>query len=453
MRTIILLFTVLFCFKMGFGQPMKISKVIDTLKIDTRLDSITFNKILKKEFNAVINSSGKTTIGNYASADIKDGHVAFNATKNFNNGNMLSFNVNGGITNGFFAVFNQTKINNNVGVDFKYNVRLNSSSLSFHTDEISKLLNKLNNADAEFELSNTIHKHDSILIQKKLSLITVEINNFNSQLNRVDLSAEQKANLEYQLALKNIQQDSLQFKLQTFVPANEATENSNKKRKKDKTDAITNFEYTGIFFHWLSFGGGFQNNNFNQLKPNFSTLDSQIVKQNYTTWNATIEYNLYKWNQYSKPTLYLLIGTKFSIDDNFSDLSKVELNDTQTFGDSINQRSITKKINAYKGSYKTNLLSCKLYIDFYRFFFKNDAAIHFYPEVNFKQHDQSLYNAGIGLLYSFKDAKDKENKAKLHAELYFKLSDLSNNGKSDLSVLQRNELGLRLSIPVSFFNL
>jgi hypothetical protein len=205
-------------------------------------------------------------------------------------------------------------------------------------------------------------------------------------------------------------------------------------------------------FQYLSFGGGFQNNNFNQFKPNFSTLDSQITKQNNVVWNATIEYNLYKWNQYSQPTYYLLVGVKGSIDDNFSDLSKVGLNDTHLYGDSINQRSTTKIFTAYKGDYKTNLLSAKIYFDFYRFFFKNSAAIHIYPEVNFKENDKPLYNTGIGLLYSFNDVKDKENKAKLHAELYFKLSDLSNIGKSDLSILQRNELGLRLSIPVSFFN-
>ena len=130
----------------------------------------------------------------------------------------------------------------------------------------------------------------------------------------------------------------------------------------------------------------------------------------------------------------------------------MELNDTHQFGDSVNQRTVTKKINAYKGDYQTKLIGGKVYFDIYIFFFKNNAAFHIYPEVNYKQYATPLYHAGIGLLYSFIDAKDKENKAKLNAELYFKLSDLSNSLSSELSILQRNELGLRLSIPVSFFN-
>ncbi len=463
MKKIILLSTVLLCFKFGNAQtkidtldsnkPMKISKVIKTLDLKTELDLITFNKILKKEFNSVINSSGKTTIGNYASADVKDGYVAFNATKNFTNGDMLSINVNGGITDGFFAIFNQTKINSNVGLDVKYNVRLKSSSLSYFESQLQKFNKILSNSDAEYNMSRTMHRHDSILLQSKLNLFAAEINNIKSRLKETNLNAEQMANLEYQIAFKNLQQDSLQLKQATFISENEAAKEGSNKKKNDKNAAVSNFEYTGIMFQWLSFGGGFQNNNFNQFKPNFSTLDSQIVKQNNVVWNIAIEYNFYKWSSLAhNPTYYLLVGVKGSIDDNFSDLSKVGLNDTHLYGDSINQRTTTKSFTAYKGDYKTNLLSAKIYADYYRFFFKNSAAFHIYPEVNFKQNDNPLYNIGVGLLYSFNDAKDKENKAKLLAELYFKLSDLSNIGKSDLSILQRNELGLRLSIPVSFFN-
>lgn len=446
MKKTSLLFTIIFIGKCGFSQTMKIPAIVDTLSGEQ------FQKIINKEFNSVINSSGKTTIGNYASADIKDGHLSFNATKNFKNGNMLSLNANGGVTDGFFSIFNQTKVNSNVGIDLKYNIRFKTSSISYHTDEIEKLRKKLSHSDLEFNISKTIYKHDSILLQSKLKLITAEITVINQHLNDVNLPADQKANYEYQIALKNLQKDSLELKLQTLPTMTDAIDSANSKKKKSKNSAVTDFEYTGIFFHWISFGGGLQNNNFNNFNPNFSTLDSQITKQNFVIWNATLEYNLYKWNQYSKPTFYVLVGVKGSVDDNFSDLSKVEINDTRTFGDSINQRSITKKFNAYKGDYKTKLLSAKFYIDYYQFFLKNNAAIHVYPEVIYKENNHPLYNLGFGLLYSFKDSKDKDNKSKLHSELYFKLSDLSNNQNSKLSVWGRNELGLRLSIPVSFFN-
>ena len=517
MKKIILLFAIIICSNKGITQ---------TTMTVYQMDSLTgeqFSQIVKKQFNAVINSSGKTTIGNYASADIKDGHLAFNATKNFKNGNMLSINANGGVTDGFFAIFNQNKINSNVGVDLKYNMMFKkSSALSFYIDEITKLKRHLNNADVEYNLGGVIYDHYSIMLQKKLVLVKIEIKTLTTQLGtklteqekadleyqlalknlqqdsislklqtlkpkpeavlggviydhdsimlqkKLDLinieikiltkqlgakyTEQEKANLEYKLALKNLQQDSISLKLQTLKPKSEAVDDNKKKKKKDKLAEVDAFEFKAIRFQWISLGAGFQNNNFNQFKPTLTALDSQIVKLNYTTCNITAEWNLYNYNHYSKYTYYLLVGGKFSIDDNFSDLLKVELNDTHQYGDTVTKRTVTKKITAYKGDYKTKLIGGKFYLDFYKFFLVNAAALHIYPEVNYKQHSKPLYNIGIGLLYSFKDSKDKENKAKLNVELYFKLTDLPNNTNSELSVLQRNEWGLRLSIPVSFFN-
>lgn len=446
MKKLTLLISIIFLSTFGFSQTMKIPAIYDTLTGEQ------FHKIINKEFNSVINSSGKTTIGNYASADFKMGNIAFNATKMFKNGHMLSLNINGGITDGFFSIFTQNKVNSNVGLDLKFNIRLKSGSISFHTHEIEKLNRMFRNNKLDSALSETIFNHDSILLQSKMNLIKIEINSIIFNLKENNLSPEQKANFEYLVALKNLQKDSLQFRLQTLPLKSDVKESAKGKKDKANSAAVSRFKYTDILFHWFSVGGGFHKNNFNQFNPKFSALDSQLTEQNFVVWSATVEYNLYKWNQYSKPTFYLLYGAKGSIDDNLSDLSKVEINDTHIYGDSKNQRTSTKKYNAYKGDYKTKLISAKLYLDYYRFILNNSAAIHFYPEVIYKENNKPLYNTGIGLLYSFKDAEDKENKAKLNAELYFKLSDLTNNGKSDLSVWSRNELGLRLSIPVSFFN-
>lgn len=458
MKSIFTFFILLLYYSIANCQITSKDKTNDTTQnislfySEFKLDSVTFNTIIKKEFNAVVNSSGKTTIGNYASADIKDGKIAFNATKNFKNGNMFSINASGGITDGFFAIFNQTKVNSNVGINFKYNFRLRSSSISFHKEEVAKLKKKMSDAKAQTLISKTINAHDSILLHRKITLLATQIKATDSKLSAVGLNAEQKADFEYQLALKTLQQDSLLLKQQMFPSSKEADQKIKNAEQKLKARALLDFKYTGISFQWISIGGGLQNNNFNQFLPRFASLDSQIVKQNNVVWNMTVEYNSYNWNQYSKPTYYLLFGFKGSVDDNFSDLTKVEINETNLYGSSVNQRSTIKKLNAYKGDYSTKLLAAKFYADFYKFFFKNEAAIHIYPEANFIQDRKPLYNAGIGLLYSFYDMKDTENKAKLNAELYFRLSDLSNTAASKLATLQRNELGLRLSIPISFFN-
>lgn len=335
---------------------MKIPAIYDTLTGEQ------FHKIINKEFNSVINSSGKTTIGNYASADFKMGNIAFNATKMFKNGHMLSLNINGGITDGFFSIFTQNKVNSNVGLDLKFNIRLKSGSISFHTHEIEKLNRMFRNNKLDSALSETIFNHDSILLQSKMNLIKIEINSIIFNLKENNLSPEQKANFEYLVALKNLQKDSLQFRLQTLPLKSDVKESAKGKKDKANSAAVSRFKYTDILFHWFSVGGGFHKNNFNQFNPKFSALDSQLTEQNFVVWSATVEYNLYKWNQYSKPTFYLLYGAKGSIDDNLSDLSKVEINDTHIYGDSKNQRTSTKKYNAYKGDYKTKLISAKLYL-------------------------------------------------------------------------------------------
>lgn len=415
------------------------------------LDSTQFCQILRAKFNSVINSGGKTTIGNYASTDLKDGHLAFNATKLFKGGSILSININGGATDGFLTIFNQNKINSNVGMDFKYNRLILKNSVWFDLTEIQKLSKRIDIADSICKYSNSIHSHDSITLSKKYKLLSIEIQALNRRLTQ-QLTESEKADINYQIALKKAQADSICIKLINLKPLVDVISENDDKNQQNKALALDAFKFNAISFHWISVGGGLQNNNFSQFKPNSSGLDNQIVSQDFTSYNLSAEFNYYHWSKKVWRSWYMLAGAKISLEDNFSNLTKVELNDTQQYSDSVNKRTVSQNITAYKGDYKSNLFGGKLYLDFYKFILQNDAAIHIYPEVNFRQNSSPLWNAGIGILYSFKDASDKDGKAKLHAELYCKLSDLSNITNSKLSVWERKEFGLRLSIPVSFFN-
>jgi hypothetical protein len=454
MKNIILLITIIFLTSKGSAQSIDNTQAIDKLlkPQSLSLDSTQFYQIVRKQFSAIINSSGKNTIGNYASADIKNGQLAFNATKTFKNSNMLSVNANGGVTDGFFAIFNQTKINSNIGIDIKYNMLIKPMSLSFNAKtEIHRLQNRLDSIETLNKYNNIIYQHYVESLHKKLELLNSEINMLTSQPTQ-QLSERESATMGYQLAIKNLEADSLRLKLHTLKPVTDVCKGNKGQAYLDKKEAVDEFKYTGICFQWISIGAGIQNNSFNQYDPNQPNLASQLSSQNYTTWNIVAEWNRFKWSQYSNFSYYILVGGRFSVEDNFSDLTKVELNDTNQNSDMVTQRTVTKKVTAFRGDYQTNLIGGKLYIDFYKFLWGNDAALHIYPEVNFKQDRSPLYNAGIGLVYSFKDAADKGGKAKINSELYFRLSDLSNIANSNLSFLGRNELGLRVSIPVSIFN-
>ena len=454
MKNTILLITIIFLTIKGSAQSVDNTQAIDKLlkPQSLSLDSTQFYQIVRKQFSAIINSSGKNTIGNYASADVKNEQLAFNATKTFKNSNMLSVNANGGVTDGFFAIFNQTKINSNIGIDFKYNILIKPMSLSFNAKtEIDRLQKHLDSIETLNKYNNILYQHYIESLHKKLEFLNAEINMLTSQLSP-KLSDRESAIMGYQLTLKNLEADSLRLKLHTLKPVTDVCKSNKEQAYIGKKEAVDEFKYTGICFQWISIGAGIQNNSFNLYNPDQPTLTSQLSSQNYTTWNIVVEWNRFKWSQYSNFSYYLLVGGRFSMEDNFSDLTKVELRDTYQNSDMVTQRTVTKKITAFRGDYQTNLVGGKLYFDFYKFLWGNDAALHIYPEVNFKQDQSPLYNAGIGLVYSFKDAADKGGKAKINSELYFKLSDLSNIANSNLSLLGRNELGLRISIPVSIFN-
>lgn len=440
----------------GFAQKSTEDKSNQTkMTMDGIEKSLTlsqYQKIINKEFNSVINGSGKTSIGNYLSLDIKDTRLTFNATKNFKNGDYLSLNANGGLSDGYFAILNNSKLNSNVGLTLMYNMCLKSSSISYHIKELDKLNKKNEDADRNYNYLIKSANNSYKLLQSSLNLINAELDSVNSELRKNNLSALQKANYDFYKSKLVYQKDSIQAKIDTKRTDEEINDNALSLKKKDKSNAIDQFEYTGITMNWFSFGLGLQNNNFNLFDSKVPSLENQISKQNFVVWNASIEYNIYKWNQYSKPTYYLLLGLKGSIDDNFSDLNKIEISDTKTLADSNTKRTINKKINAFEGEYEKKLISAKFYIDFYRFFFKNIAAIHFFHDMNFKQNSKTVNNLGIGLLYSFKDGDINDSKTKVNTELYFRLKDISNNTNSDLSIWKRNELGIRLSIPVSFFN-
>lgn len=464
-QQLLFLCTLLFAFQ-GIAQENKMTiEELDTLiesdklKTDYGLSEEQYRIILKKQFGAVINSSGKTTIGNYASADITDGELAFNATKNFKNGHMLSFNLNGGITDGLFTIFNETELNSNIGADMKFNWLFRKGSyIGYRSKQPQLLKTTLDRIETKYGFHNAIFSHQAEVLTKEENLIRQKMSTTTGQLEETGLTSIKKAELEYQLSELQLALDSVQLKLLTLETKDEIEAANKKLKKKAALEAIESFEYGTIRFQWMSFGAGFQNNNFNLFQSDFSSVDSQLVKQNYTTFNAKIEYNLYRWDQYSKwkryntPSYYWLLGAEFNVADNFDDLSKVELSDTRQYGDSTVQRSVSKKITAYRGDYETSLIGARFYTDFYLFFLGNSAAIHIYPEARIQQNSTPVYNAGIGLLYSFMDAKDEKNKNKLNAELYFRLYDLSNSRNSDLETLERNELGIRLSIPIAFFN-
>lgn len=410
-----------------------------------------FSTIVKKEFSAVVNSSGKTTIGRYASADIKDGQLAFNATWNGANGNVFSVNANGGTSDGFFGVFSNAKINSNVGIDFRYNLMLNkASSLSYYDFELDKLKARQAEADESYRLKMQAHKHGREVVTSRLALLEAEQAEVNQQLGGKTLSPAEKARLEYRLALVNLEKDSLLLQEKSFMPDQVADRILKTQREKMRQAAVESFGYNAIFMQWLSIGGGLKNNSFKQFDATETTLADQIIRRNFTTWNLSAEWNIYSWHHYSRYTWYLQIGASFDVGDNFRELTKTELTDTYEYGAGSTSRTSSRKFTAYTGNYETRILGGNFYLDYYKFLWNNNTALHIYPGLVVQKDRNTLYNAGLGFLYTFMNARDKADQPRLHAEFYLEFNDLADNLGSGLNFVKRSEFGLRFAFPIAF---
>lgn len=208
-------------------------------------------------------------------------------------------------------------------------------------------------------------------------------------------------------------------------------------------------ELTGFKFGWFSFYYKVENRSFKLFYPTQS-FTQQIIDTSSVSHEIKIQYNKYYWTKDTYKTYFLSFGLSLSLTDNFNDLIKKEINEVKNYGPNPNDRTTTKKYNAYIGDYENGQKNVKLFGDYYRFLFSNNiAAIHLYPEFNFYSNSKPRYNLGFGLLLGLKDNKN-EDKSLLNAEIFYNFLDISKNSNTDLKFLERNNIGLRFTFPINF---
>src|SRR5690606_10553770 len=175
-------------------------------------DSLSYEQFFRKinsEFSSVVNSGGISSIGNFASADINDGKLSFNASGNFTQGDIWSFSANGVITDGVYSIFSNTKLNSSVGLNFKYHLSLKRASLSYNTSELHTLRNKM--AVTQKKGSLLMHKHieDSSEVWTKYQRLRNDSLNIQRELTGTRVPESRKQVLEGQQIINNKQLDSV----------------------------------------------------------------------------------------------------------------------------------------------------------------------------------------------------------------------------------------------------
>jgi hypothetical protein len=205
---------------------------------------------------------------------------------------------------------------------------------------------------------------------------------------------------------------------------------------------------TGYKFGWFNVYYTFTSQAFRLFNPANNTFTDQVKKNNYVSHKFGVEYNFINWATDDPKNMFFSIGINGGVDNNLSDLSKIELTDVTNYSTTAGQRTSTKKYFAYIGDYEKNLWGAELYSDFYRFLFDyGHSAIHIFPKMQVAKNSKPVYSFGFGLLVGLKNKKDNNI---INTELYANFIDLTNISGSEKKILERNDIGLKFAFPINF---
>lgn len=414
------------------------------------LDSSTFRSVLNQQFTGLVTGQSKNSIGNFASLDIKEPSVSFGASTILKNSSVLTVSASGGISDGLFALFNNSKLNTKVALDVKLNflnhkgnsITFAHESLQAYQDKLDALMDKyqLDSIAIAFERDRAdLNEKVEVLNQKLKDLIGLVATEHN--LKKAD-------SLHYEIAAMQLRYNSARATLNKLEPKITRLEKLNQKLGIDSNNIDPNIKVLGFELGWLSIGYGVQNNSFKLFNASAAYLD-QVKKQSFVSHEVSVQYSKYKWATQSNKSFFWLMGAAFMYGDNLSDLNSKEITEVKNYGSNANDRTSTTKYNVYEGDYEKGIKGIRLYGDYYKFLFKNNfIALHCLAEAIYKDRISPTYNSGVGILMSFKNSKDETSI--VNVELYYKFLDLFKTIYTENNFFDRNEVGLRFSFPIQF---
>lgn len=314
--------------------------------------------------------------------------------------------------------------------------------------KITEIRGKLKALKDKLETERDPMKRAEILYN--ISLLELDIDYFPKEIEKsnylIDSLAIEQKKIEMDIAkleehLQRIESENNSIKLAKL----QTKKNKDIQNLRDKlvlSDTIV--PILGYKYKWLTFD---YNVKFNGFKK-FDTLSNTIEKENSVSQELGFSYSWYHLSPQKHSSWFLNFGVMVGIQDNFEDLSKVDITERTNYGVNPDDRYVEKKYNAYVGEYKKklNYIAIENHTYWFLNFQNNSSAVHLFPEYVIKEDMERSANLGIGFMFLF---KDKENSQSLvNAEIYLKLIDLKNNNDSELKLLKRSEFGLQFSVPI-----
>ncbi len=444
--------------------------------------------LLNKSFHSLLsyNTNGNL-IGNYASIDPLNGTAAFNGSIDMNKErsnnariSVLNFKIKGGIlSDNSIELFRNSTINKNSSIDIEYHFKTsNKFKYSYSgVDEVNinlkkQIINqKYNIAQLAYqrEFDNNGIRRD--IINSKMKYHALLLDSLNAKLRYYDLSFNMTPNTN--LLQKKILGDSLEkvydqiTKLTSLIKDLELRADSInavinnavafevvelekvENKKKSMLDTLeSKISLLGYKFGWITFIGGFNRKDFYIFKPD-SSFSKQLNQREINTLRVGLAYNFYQANLYKNKGLLVNTGFIIQNDNNIELLTSTEVSEEKVIKNALGDttRKVLNKYLTYPDSVKQGI-SLKAYANIYVANLKNGSSLHLFPSIYLYKYDPTSINLGIGYVFSFKNYK--KDQPILNAEGFVQFNDIANRYKTNLNMLNRSNIGIRLSVPFNF---
>lgn len=415
-------------------------------------------QLLQKQFAMICTPQLKNNMGNYAALDIQDARADFSGNILLNSGNVIGIKLNGGVTEGVVGIFGNNKWSPNVGFDVQYNflplkkILSNGegkNSITYDVDQLDNYNKKIKDAQIRYNLRDEKH----LLAKKQYQLLKFETENkiqtIEAELTQLKKGTDSVAIFKKEIDLKKTQIDLAKFQV-VFDSINELTSadieyKALKIRNKINFDAQSSIEVEGFRAAWFSIGFVANYNSFKHFDP----LANVISTQGFLTHKIRVQYSIYRKDIQPRKSRFISFWFEGSTNDNFSSLTKNEINEEKQYGSVEEERKTNSKYTAYSGDYQKNINVMSFGLNAYLFVFDNSSGIHISPEYKIMINQQPETNFELGFYMPFKNVK-KDNEI-INAELYLNMINLfETNGVNEHNLLKRSEYGIRFSFPINF---
>lgn len=459
----------------------------------TSINAQNDKEILPKALSYFASSNSFTSLGNFASLSTKSNTL--NASFFFltENRSMYNISVNAGATQGISTLFDEGKLNSNVSIGLEYRLLFNRKIRPFAGYNLPDLdMLKLREQDVEEEynkkkinlLSRIEHLSNKVvdstdrtqfqligsdLIDIKLhSRLVGLLQSIDAVVNKYDaMSMDEfaKQDKTVQILVKQLKEFRAEVVkrvslkgdavyVDELIKINEKRLSKINKINSDRNALKPDF----VRLNFISFGYKATNNSFVRFIDSLEE-STQLKGTDYISHNLSITYNFisnikevkydssgsivnFNHSNYK----FLTIGAEYSLANNQSSLTQVEVVDLQYENDD-STRKVSKTQNAFMGEYLEDLSGLNVFLDYYAFFSKksNFLAYHINPALVIQENQKPITTLQLGLLIPFK--KKEDNKTSVNVEIFYKIKDIFNTTNNANSLLNRNVIGIQTSFP------